>query len=554
MAAVLVLAGACVVSGGGAGGADAGAGLDLGPASRADEWVTLSDFRHVTTVSATEAAAYLGTTAGLERYDTLRQRWLAPVTVADGLPDDRITALAAEPAGGAVWIGTGRGVARFVPFTGEVERVAGPPPVPVDEVWIDPLRGAVYAHVGGAWWSGSAGSPYLSRSAAPPAGVELTGSTPASRVDPRAVPWSDPLWVSGPAAPGRIFRLTAVARDFRGDWFVATWGDNGRLWSGSRGTWEPLYFGLAGPPGGPMARATDGYWFAPGAARDAAFQARLTALPRSLSAEVALGDPAPVALAHASPGLERWTYAIPGVEPGLDASFAHAALALGDTLWLGTDAGLVRGVAGAWRTWGPVDGPSAGEVLALAADGPDLWVGARDGLTRWRRAAGVETGRWLQGRRVTAVAVAPDVVFAGTDAALWMAARDPAGTEGFAPVQTQGREIRALALGDTLLVVATDWGVEAFDRRSGGWTRVPAGDLRLGGAPRSVAVDGPRVWIGTDRGLARWRTDTGEWERWGPADGLAGVPVLHLLVEPGAVWASTPRGATRYAWRAAEGG
>ncbi|HUP19438.1 MAG TPA: hypothetical protein VM778_05730 [Gemmatimonadota bacterium] len=540
-------AAACASAGSGAGGTRQVPAP--GPTTRAEEWITLSDFRHVTSAAASEAVAYFGTTAGLERYDTLRDEWLAPVTVADGLPDGRVTALAAEPVGGDVWIGTARGLARLVPFTGEVEPVSGLPPIAVQRVLVDPVRGNVFVLSGSGWWSGSSGSSFLSRSGPPPPDARLAGSVPASELDPRVVPWMDPRRVRSDAWMGRLFALTGVARDFRGDWYAGTWGDNARRWGAGRAAWEPLYFGLAGPAGGPVVRAADGYWFVPGAERAEPMAARLSALAGGLRAEVEFGDEAPVALAHASPRLDRWSYAAPGLDAGLAAAAAHAAVAIGDTLWLATDAGLVRGTGGEWRTWGAFEGPFTGPLTAVAVDGPTLWVGARDGLVAWDRATSAAGGRWLRGRSVTALAAGPEGVFAGTDGGLWAVGRDGDATI----VPTLGRTVRALVLAEGLLLVATDWGLEARELRSGGWTRVGREDLRLGGAPLALAAEGPRVWVGTDRGLARWRRDTDEWERWDEADGLAGAPVRHLLADGDAVWASTPNGVSRYAWRAAEG-
>ena len=82
------------VSGGG-GGAAAPRSESPYAYSSATEWVTIRDFRYVTSVAASTSLAFFGTTAGIERLDTLRDRWLAPVTAADGLPDDRVTALVA---------------------------------------------------------------------------------------------------------------------------------------------------------------------------------------------------------------------------------------------------------------------------------------------------------------------------------------------------------------------------------------------------------------------------------------------------------------------------
>ena len=228
-----------------------------------DAWITLRDFRFVDAVAVSQTIAFLGTTGGVERYDTLRSRWLSPVTAADGLPDDQVTALAVDPVGDDVWIGTRRGLAHLV-FDGTVETAWGPPPTTVQDLRIDPADGSVFAFVAGGWWRGRGGSPVFDRSEPPPAGAR--GSVDVRDVDPRTLPWTDPLYVRSPADPAQVYRLTRLARDLRGDFYAGTWGDNGRRWGAARADWEALHFGLGGPPGGPVARTSDGTWFAAGPA------------------------------------------------------------------------------------------------------------------------------------------------------------------------------------------------------------------------------------------------------------------------------------------------
>lgn len=533
---------------------------------RADDWITLGDFRHVTSVAVSIDVAYLGTTEGVERFDTLREAWLSPVTAADGLPDNVVTALAAEPAGGDAWIGTARGLARLSAHGGEVEPAWGPPPSRVDDVRVDPRDGTVYAHVAGGWWVGRGGSPVLERSGAtPPPGAR--GPVAVDDIDPFDLPWTDPLHVRSPVATGEIFRLTTLDRDQRGDWYVGTWGDNGRRWGAGRASWQTLYFGLAGPAGGPVVRSAGGRWFVPGPAVSAALRAQLGGATTGVSrAALSAGSPAPDALAYADDDGD-WSYAVPGLTPGLPAAAARAAIAVGDTLYLGSDHGLTRLAAGGTRpgeygepaatTWGWREDQPLSPVTALAADGARLWLGTPDGLILWDRAAETPAGRTLEGRAVTAVLPASGVLFVGTESGLFVGPRPPGpdGT-GFAPdsfgrAATLGRTIRALAARDTLVLVATDAGLEVFDRRTGEWRVTRAGEGRLSAAPLALAVDDEQVWIGTREGLVRWRPATDEWEPYDAADGLAGAPVLHLLAEPDAVWASTPAGVSRFAWRSA---
>lgn len=532
------------------------------PYSRSSEWVTIRDFRYVTSVTASQSLAYFGTTAGVERLDTLRDRWLAPVTSADGLPDDRVTALVAEPTSGDVWIGTARGLARLTAFIDVVEPVFGPPPFRVDRLLIDPGDGTVWAQVGGLWWLGRNGSPVLEKSGEMPPFERLVGPVPVDEVDPSRLPWTDPHWVDSPSLFGARFRLTVLDRDQRGDWYVGTWGDNGRRWTSAMQSWEPLLFGLAGPAGGPIAASGQGYWFLPGSEPTARSAADVSLAPGGVRAGFAAGSPAPAAVARASRDLGSWSYAVPAEVEGLPAAASHAAAAFGDTLWIATDYGLVRGIGDAWERWGPRD-PAAGAAYALALDANLLWVGGDEGLVAIDRRDEAVVGRFLSGRRVSAVTVTPEAVYAGTQVGLFAGPRTPVpvgaavavGSPVAVPahmtrVESRAGAIHALAATDTLLLVAGAAGLEVFDRRAGAWSALGEGRVV---DPFALAVDPDgQVWIGTARGLSRWRPKTGEWEEWTPADGLAGVPVLHLLAEDGVIWASTPAGVSRFAWR--EGG
>jgi ligand-binding sensor domain-containing protein len=158
---------------------------------------------------------------------------------------------------------------------------------------------------------------------------------------------------------------------------------------------------------------------------------------------------------------------------------------------------------------------------------------------------------------VTAVTVTPEAVYAGTPVGLFAGRRVPSSTTASAVptemerVESRGGAIRALAVTDTLLLVAGETGLEVFDRGAGAWSLQGAGEGRVGEV-FALAVDPEaNVWIGTARGLSRWRPNSGEWDEWALADGLAGAPVLHILAEDGVVWASTPAGVSRFAWREA---
>jgi ligand-binding sensor domain-containing protein len=256
---------------------------------------------------------------------------------------------------------------------------------------------------------------------------------------------------------------------------------------------------------------------------------------------------APIAVARASPDLDEWVYAVPVEVAGLPDAASYAAVAAGDTVWLATDQGVVRGAGEVWERWNDAGGPA----YALALDADHLWVGGEEGLVALDRRDGSRAASF-PARRVVAVALTPEAVYAGTEVGLVAGRRTASVGAGSLPaslerVESRAGRVRALAATATLLLVAGATGLEVFDRRAGAWSPEPRAV-----EPVSLAVDAEgQVWIGTASGLARWRPATGEWDEWTPADGLAGLPVLHVLAEDGVVWASTPAGASRFAWREA---
>ena len=148
--------------------------------------------------------------------------------------DGHTCSFVADPSSGDVWIGTARGLARLAAFVDAVEPVFGPPPFRVDRLLLDPRDGTVWAEIGGMWWLGRNGSPALERSGETPPLGALVGPAPVDEVDAAALPWIDPLWVDSELLFGARFRLTVLDRDRRGDWYVGTWGDNGRRWAEAR--------------------------------------------------------------------------------------------------------------------------------------------------------------------------------------------------------------------------------------------------------------------------------------------------------------------------------
>jgi len=82
---------------------------------REGDWVVYGNFRFVTSVAMDQNTVYFGTTTGVIRYDRYAKSWLYPLTVADGIPHERVDNIAFDPATGRIWVTTPGGTAYYQP-------------------------------------------------------------------------------------------------------------------------------------------------------------------------------------------------------------------------------------------------------------------------------------------------------------------------------------------------------------------------------------------------------------------------------------------------------
>ena len=80
------------------------------------DWVTYTNFRYVTSVAMDKTVVYFGTTGGVIRYDRYAKKWLDPLTVTDGIPDDWIDNIAYDPDWDRIWVATPDGNAYYQPI------------------------------------------------------------------------------------------------------------------------------------------------------------------------------------------------------------------------------------------------------------------------------------------------------------------------------------------------------------------------------------------------------------------------------------------------------
>jgi hypothetical protein len=478
-ASILLLAalcGACASSGASSGGV---------PLAREDR-VLVGEYARLLGVAASQRHVFAAGPAGIAVFDRIFERWLPPVPL-DEPSVERLTALAADPAGEGVWIGV---TGRVLHYSPTLDRLTSAfVPGAVDGFVFDARdpEGGAYARTGGGWWYVAAGGfarpvsdpgrelPPAEARIAPPSLQELYQRFPMLRGFERLLV-RDRSMRSYPVTDG------AIAPDRALVWLSTLGGgliEVDPLFN--RGTPRP--FGLLSPGAERLARAADGVW----AAGSARFGGRS-------------------GLTFAGEDLQRWRWEEGGLRAPFDGRVVRALLVRGDAAWAATDRGLLRlpltaeGEDAELLDTG--DGLPADATLSLAARGEEVWVGTRDGIAvlHTREEEGPVVDRVLaRGIAVRALAFVGDTLWAGTDVGVMTLRPGDAAPRAVRGDARLARPIVSIAWSDSLVVVATE---NVVVRYSGGreLPAIAALDARTLGGVRSLAVDGAAIWIVGPRG------------------------------------------------------
>ena len=454
---------------------------------RPEERVLISDFSVIDAVAASPWLVFAATRHGLLIYDRVSHSWKPPVTTLDGYPLYRVRIAIADPAGNAVWLG-----------------VAG-------------ADGYVRYDVDARLWTRGTPPPPLASLDAPVLTVEGALARAPAAAALRA------LILTGPQLRSYQFTAAAGTPD-RSELYFGTNGMGLVRVDPQTAEWEALPYGLVAPGVGAIAPAPSGIWAAtnarPGERRALTWVAadlsatrategggaalgftflsarRLLATRRALWLATEHGvlriEPATLrgrpfdlprvtSLAPAPDGV--WVGSTRGlsvitddgqVEPvGARELVVLSLLAVRDTLWVGTVAGVGRLPPGASAVAAPpelADRPSLRVPILALARVQDTIVLATERELVWRNAA---TGTWSLLPLPLALGV-PAVLAADPDGGVWIG-----GTQGLAHADWGGGGGRAFI---RTLTVPVD---------------LPA-------AVRDVLADGDYLWAATDSGLVRF--------------------------------------------------
>lgn len=368
-------------------------------------------------------------------------------TEADGLPSNRISHLAIDPAG-QVWVGTPFGLSRFdgqrwANFT----QANGLPSHLIEALAVDPagrIWVAAYSHQGGgvSWFDGQQWQPLLRENrlndqsilalAADEQGFLWLGAHGAG-LKQMSLPPTDPAaQPETTATPEKIYR-TQDGPTGSGLWTVV--GEaRGRLWFGTREngltlfdgqTWQPypqatgrigqevttILLGTEGPIGVGTTQGLSyfedqswtSYTYADGLASNSITGLALDPARRLWAATTSEG----VSVFDG----QRWTTYT--TAQGLADNFVHTvAVDKNGRVWVGTNTGLSVFEGETWHTFTTADGLADDLVWAIAVDPANhIWLGTDRGLNEVTLPEpGNSAPQWrthLAGRNVDTLAIDP---------------------------------------------------------------------------------------------------------------------------------------------------
>jgi ligand-binding sensor domain-containing protein len=482
---------------------------------REGEWVNYSDFRFVSSVAMDQTTVYFGTTAGVIRYDKFANRWLSPLTITDGLPDDRIDNIAYDPSYDRLWVST-------------------------------PLGNAYYQPTFGQWYTGGDFPVNLVRNDFRPSSLGMLTTDYGYTYQNGVL--SDLFF--------RSYDLTRGVDDGFDHLFVGTWGFGPVLINPRYGSLQGLPFGPYSEDASALVRVGDKFWIGAGPSE---------------------GSDAGITVCDTS--LQNWRWYVPYYMRGLSSARLTCAIGDQKVTWLGTDNGLVRfdNESGQFSNYPNFTDFATTSVTALAVDSAWVYIGTDNGMgyvsrfheSKNKKTKSKDTAKsekpsspadstnqstplpgknHLLGWYIYCLKVIDNYLYVGTNRG---ALRRPLGDYGDftlvnTPTNMLSDDILDISqLGDTLLF-ATKSEIIMIDTKTGQSTSLTElahfGQWHI----RKIVADSAHVWVATDAGLWMYRFSDGYKRLFTTSDGMISSDLRSLELIGDYIWMATPRGVIRF--------
>ena len=269
-------------------------------------------------------------------------------------------------------------------------------------------------------------------------------------------------------------------------------------------------------------------------------------------------------------GRDSWSFWEPEDEDSLVDNDINS-LAIDDRyLWVGTKNGASRydRIADRWDRYNRHTGLPNEDIAAIVVDGYDVWAGTGAGLSKYPRMSD-DPNAWVtysSGIEIKPMVVSEEYAKSMVSDKIWSLAADGkyvwVGTRIGLSQYDKGRDtwttytredglasdaVSSIAVAENQIWFGSDNGVTMYDKNSQDWTIFTADQGLSSDKITCIATDGDEIWFGSfDTGVTRYNMKTKEWRIYTKKEGLAHNSVISIAIDGNLVWFGTSRGLSRY--------
>ncbi len=458
---------------------------------RPGDWVGITNTRYVTGIARGFNTVYFATTGGVLRYDKVFQKWLDPLTISDGMPDNRVRRIA-------------------------VDRMT-------DDIWIDTPSGA--SHFSPAF------EDWTTISSFPSGDQEYSNFTPGGLpqfFNPPGYTYFNP----GILTDRYMFeyRITQLLEDDNNIAWMGIWGLGPARGDLTTNDLAILPQGLYDDDVAALDVDGNDFWFLGGGG----------------------GLPGTISVYDRSNG--EWEYFDSRRDRGISSDQFYAITHDAKNVWIGSEIGLIRmnRASRTFRSYSEFDGISGERVTALLPIKNNLLIGTDRGVTVFdiRRDTIYEANSDLMASRlVYDFAQRDSTIYAATDIGIFSLIW---GGSDWRRILLDSPHLRAsvydLQIVDSLLYTVGDDGVVVLNLRNYQSTIFDRNTVFRNADLTTLLVHHGVIWAGGNSGLFRYNQRKQNWYRYTTSDGLMSIRVRSLAADGDYIWIGTDKGVSRFRW------
>ena len=232
----------------------------------------------------------------------------------------------------------------------------------------------------------------------------------------------------------------------------------------------------------------------------------------------------------------------------------------GDTIWFGTEQGLVRFIPdeNEWRTFDQSNRLRSNYIFDVVVNDQYVWVATPSGIDRIYK-YGIKKDSlnitWiarddLRELDVYDLEFMDDILWAGTEfgAYYYDTLKDSGGFFEKGVLGPGTKRVYAVSWGGDEVWFGTSDGVEVYDLNEEKWCPTPKRRINMTHRINFIRVNDQVAWVGTDQGAWKYDLERNYWKLFTIEDGLVHNTVQAILIDGDYVWFSTPQGLTKFYW------